>query len=290
MTARMFDPGAAQTRPHAIGLRQHLIGTVEQRRHAIVREAVRLGAQHHANLRLAREVDNRLTVCNAMTDLAARRPETKGVVAAQRASFHAAKTTANVRRARAQHERHVDPARERDVRTNARAGGAELHDVAGLQRDGRPRRRFGAVDGERHRRAGDGDRARRPRLEARAHQRAFERCGAVVVADETIRDHERVPIDGAGRRNRVTQMAHATGVLDGRERPGLEDLDHSITRSERWTRPAGSASLSARAVLRLTTSRNFSGRWIGRSAGFAPLRMRSTYSADRRKRSVRSGP
>ena len=45
---------------------------------------------------------------------------------------------------------------------------------------------------------------------------------------------------------------------------------------------------SALAVLRLMTSSNFVGCSTGRSAGLAPLRILSTYSAARRKK-TRSG-
>jgi hypothetical protein len=44
----------------------------------------------------------------------------------------------------------------------------------------------------------------------------------------------------------------------------------------------------ALAVRRLITSSNFVGCSIGRSAGFAPLRILSTYVAERRKLSRRS--
>jgi hypothetical protein len=48
---------------------------------------------------------------------------------------------------------------------------------------------------------------------------------------------------------------------------------HSITSSERASNSGGAASLSAFAVLRLITNSTLLLCWIGRSAGFAPLRI-----------------
>ncbi len=47
---------------------------------------------------------------------------------------------------------------------------------------------------------------------------------------------------------------------------------HSITSSARGRSDCGTVSPSALAVLRLITSSKLVGRWIGRSAGFSPLR------------------
>src|SRR5262249_58428113 len=62
-------------------------------------------------------------------------------------------------------------------------------------------------------------------------------------------------------------------------RPATQELDelaplHSITSSERACNVAGISKPSAFAVLRLITSSNVVGCSTGRSAGFAPLRMR----------------
>src|SRR5262249_47454083 len=51
---------------------------------------------------------------------------------------------------------------------------------------------------------------------------------------------------------------------------------HSITSSARASRLSGTVSPSALAVLRLITSSYLVGACTGRSAGFSPLRMRST--------------
>src|SRR5262249_2396938 len=57
---------------------------------------------------------------------------------------------------------------------------------------------------------------------------------------------------------------------------------HSITESARATSLSGIWRPSVLAVLRLTTSTYLFGFCTGRSAGFSPLRMRSTYAAARR--------
>src|SRR5262249_39683981 len=51
---------------------------------------------------------------------------------------------------------------------------------------------------------------------------------------------------------------------------------HSITSSARATRVAGTSRPSALAAFRLSTNSNLVGCCTGRSAGLAPLRMRST--------------
>ncbi len=65
---------------------------------------------------------------------------------------------------------------------------------------------------------------------------------------------------------------------------------HSITSSARCWRCKGTSRPSVLAVLRLITSSNLVGACTGRSAGLAPLKMRSTYEAERRKISEASGP
>jgi len=51
---------------------------------------------------------------------------------------------------------------------------------------------------------------------------------------------------------------------------------HSITSSARASRLSGTVRPSAFAVLRLITNSYFVGACTGRSAGFSPLKMRST--------------
>src|SRR5262249_25861116 len=69
-----------------------------------------------------------------------------------------------------------------------------------------------------------------------------------------------------------------------RDRPSRRAADqrheiascHSITSSARASTVGGISRPSAFAVLRLITSSYLVGAWTGRSAGFSPLRMRST--------------
>src|SRR5262245_60283625 len=56
---------------------------------------------------------------------------------------------------------------------------------------------------------------------------------------------------------------------------------HSITSSASASSVGGTVRPSALAVLRLTLSSNLVGACVGRSAGFAPFRIRSTYEAER---------
>src|SRR5262249_10082790 len=65
---------------------------------------------------------------------------------------------------------------------------------------------------------------------------------------------------------------------------------HSITSSARASTDVGTSRPSALAVLRLITSSYSVGAWPGRSAGFAPLRMRSTYPAAGRNGSMSLAP
>src|SRR5262249_48739109 len=81
-------------------------------------------------------------------------------------------------------------------------------------------------------------------------------------------------------------LSHAHGLLrPRRERPrrssAAEQRDerttlHSITSSARASSVDGTSSPSALAVLMLITSSYLVGACTGRSAGFSPLRMRST--------------
>src|SRR5262245_26452590 len=60
------------------------------------------------------------------------------------------------------------------------------------------------------------------------------------------------------------------------QRDELAPPDHSITSSARASSAGGTSRLSAFAVLRLMTSSYFVGACTGKSAGFSPLRTRST--------------
>src|SRR6516164_9496396 len=65
---------------------------------------------------------------------------------------------------------------------------------------------------------------------------------------------------------------------------------YSITSSARASSVSGTVRPSALAVFMLITRSYLVGAWTGRSAGFVPLRMRSTYAAARGKSLIESGP
>jgi hypothetical protein len=65
---------------------------------------------------------------------------------------------------------------------------------------------------------------------------------------------------------------------------------YSITSSARASTVGGMSRPSAFAVLRLMTSSYLVGACTGKSAGYSPLRMRSTYWAARRYPSIELGP
>jgi hypothetical protein len=68
-------------------------------------------------------------------------------------------------------------------------------------------------------------------------------------------------------------------AITGREQMqqrGYRNRRYSITSSARASTDAGKSRPSALAVLRLITSSNLVAACTGRSAGFSPLRMRST--------------
>src|SRR5262249_50157672 len=94
-----------------------------------------------------------------------------------------------------------------------------------------------------------------------------------------------------GQVRKYTDPPHAVRLLrTRRERPrrrAAEKRDeraalHSITSSARASSVGGTSRPSAFAVLRLTTSSYLVGACTGRSAGFSPLRIRSTYWAAER--------
>src|SRR5262245_33018814 len=74
------------------------------------------------------------------------------------------------------------------------------------------------------------------------------------------------------------------------QRDELAASDHSMTSSARSRNDSGIVRPSACAVVRLMTRSNFVGCSTGRSAGFAPRRILSTYSAARRNRSEKFTP
>src|SRR5262249_4479448 len=103
-----------------------------------------------------------------------------------------------------------------------------------------------------------------------------------------------------GQVHKDADAPHALALLrPRRERPGgrraAEQRDenaafHSITWSAVICMISGTVRPSALAVLKLITSSYLVGDCTGKSAGLSPLRMRSTYEAERRTISMLSGP
>src|SRR5262245_56779644 len=162
--------------------------------------------------------------------------------------------------------------------------------------DGRGR----LLGGKRGRRAaGDDDVDRQP------HQLVGERWEALGAAvGGAILDGDGLPLDIAEFAQPAPEGIEVGGV--GGDRDGLKHADaaelparlragrqrprgrrpaeqrderaplHSITSSARASSVGGTSRPSIFAVLRLITSSYLVGAWTGRSAGFSPLRMRST--------------
>src|ERR1700738_1913652 len=128
------------------------------------------------------------------------------------------------------------------------------------------------------------------------HIPAFVITGSTETATEFLHEMRCC----AGRRGvHVTNHRHSRLLRARCEGPGrrtaehrdeLAPLHYSITSSASAISLSGMVRPSALAVLRLMISSNFVGACTGRSAGFSPLRMRSTYPAARRNVSTRSSP
>src|SRR3974390_3249711 len=120
------------------------------------------------------------------------------------------------------------------------------------------------------------------------HIPAFVITGSTETATEFLHEMRCC----AGRRGvHVTNHRHSRLLRAHRERPRCsrtaEQRDelaavHSMTSSARASSVGGTVRPSALAVLRLITSSYWVGCWTGRLAGFSPLRIRSTYAAERR--------
>src|SRR5262249_23343328 len=98
-----------------------------------------------------------------------------------------------------------------------------------------------------------------------------------------VRERARLAVEEPNHRHRTLLRA----CRDRPRRHAAEQRDelappHSITSSARASTVAGTSSPIALAALRLITRSYLVGACTGRSAGFSPLRMRSTYEAERR--------
>src|SRR6516164_11005244 len=90
--------------------------------------------------------------------------------------------------------------------------------------------------------------------------------------------------NGDGLGHSPAWLIGPSGAILGR-RP-----DYSITSSASAIAVGGTVKPSVIAVLRLMANSNLAGACAGSSAGLAPFKMRSTYEAERQKRSDVSGP
>src|SRR5829696_4696311 len=103
-------------------------------------------------------------------------------------------------------------------------------------------------------------------------------------------DHEGYSPRRRGRLSRRLDLqAGYSGPSTAEERKQFSP-PHSITSSAVNRRFGGIVRPSSFAVFRLVTSSYFVGCSYGRSLGFSPRKMRSTYDAARRKSSRRSVP
>src|SRR5207247_744760 len=103
---------------------------------------------------------------------------------------------------------------------------------------------------------------------------------ATVKLPQTVRVHvRRCGVEEPDHRHHRLLRAHRERPRRGCAAEKSDELAtaaHSITSSARASRVVGISRPSAFAVLRLMTSSYLVGACTGRSAGFSPLRMRST--------------
>ena len=93
--------------------------------------------------------------------------------------------------------------------------------------DRRPEGHLAPLERRRARRAGEGDDRVRVETERRALEGALEPGGAHFVADDAVRQTERVVVHRTGGGHPDVPVADAPRViLNARLRPGLDDLDH----------------------------------------------------------------
>ena len=122
--------------------------------------------------------------------------------------------------------------------------------------------------------------------------------GHALLLSQTHRDAalRRPTFAVSGRRasNASIRSAGLRGSASQREQLGVhgtpEDHGYSITLLARTRNDGGSVRPRARAVLRFTVSEISVGCSTGRSAGFAPFKILSTYTAARCHDSRMSGP
>jgi hypothetical protein len=104
------------------------------------------------------------------------------------------------------------------------------------------------------------------------HSKICCRLAAMGQADVT---HDAM-VGNSHYRGMILLPSQIVGVRSEREQGDELAALHSITSSARASSVGGTSKPSVFAVFRLMTNSNFVGSWTGRSAGFAPLRIRAT--------------
>jgi hypothetical protein len=128
---------------------------------------------------------------------------------------------------------------------------------------------------DRGREEGIRDRTEPNRFNAAVDVAHVQKPGAKLLGESAERKKDFSEI--SAYRNSITRRGNRRHAAEQRdELAPLQRRDHSITSSARASSVGGISSPSALAVLRLMTRSYLVGACTGRSAGFSPLRMRST--------------
>ena len=166
-------------------------------------------------------------------------PDRKHVAVAER---RRAEPRQHVVRAAAERRRDGEAAAHRDVGTDAVAAAAELEHLTGRHLGGHRALERPARDGRVRLGPGDRDQCGLREAECRPEERRLERGGVRVVADDAVPELERVEIGRARRRDAELRQAGPAAILDGRQRPGSEDVHLVHARAKRTRSPAASSA------------------------------------------------
>jgi hypothetical protein len=115
-----------------------------------------------------------------------------------------------------------------------------------------------------------------------------------VISDRGGRCHTPVRVRFAPKADipsrHVSPPLCATSGREQMQQTNVRQCGYSITSSARRRMDVGAVMPIDAAVLRLIARKNFVGCSIGKSPGFAPFSILSTYTAARRNNSVKFGP
>ena len=144
-------------------------------------------------------------------------------------------------RARAQHRRRVDTARDGEIGTGAQAREAERQHLAGTDGKTFPERRRRVVQCGLHVGAGDGDDGVPAETQRRAGELAFEPGRALGVADQQVGEAEGPVVHRARERKPLLPVADTPRIVLHRGlKTGLDHLKHGRCpdrRERRFGRP-----------------------------------------------------